>query len=331
MQPIKIIQIGMGPLGLKIAKMINERNGVETVAAVDINPDLSGQDLATLYGGASTGVKISNDLAATVAATQPDVAVLTTVSDMQRITSQVKSIINLGLPIVSTCEELSHPWEEAPKTAKEIDELAKVKGVAVLGTGVNPGFLMDSFPTTLTAVCQGVEHVRVNRYQDARYRRIPFQKKIGAGLTLEQFEQKKQEGTLRHVGLTESMQMLAKRMGWQLTKTEDIIKPIVADQLIETDAMTIPAGNAMGVEQFGNGYVGDEVKIKLHFRAAVGEPESYDEILITGTPNLHSKIHGGVNGDIATGAITINSIPRVLEARPGLRTMMDISPVSFFS
>jgi len=331
MQVIKILQIGMGPLGIKIAKMIHERNRVETVAAVDINPDLNGKDLGLLYGTRPSGVAISNDLAKEVARTQPDIAMLTTVSDMRRITPQIEAILDLGLPVVSTCEELSYPWEEAPEEASKIDALAKARGVAVLATGVNPGFLMDAFPTFLTAVCQHVERVRINRYQDAQFRRIPFQKKIGAGLTLEQFEQKKQEGTLRHVGLTESMQMLAKRMGWKLTKTEDIIAPIVAQDIIKTDAMTIAAGNATGVEQIGRGYVGDEVKIELHFRAAVGEPESFDEIKISGTPDLHSRIQGGVNGDIATGAIVINAIPRVLEASPGLKTMMEIYPVSFFS
>jgi len=331
MRTIKILQIGIGPLGIKIAKMINERNGVETVAAVDISEDLNGKDLGLICGNEPSGIAISSNLIKEVARTKPDIAVLTTVSGMQRITSQIEAILQLGLPIVSTCEELCYPWEEAVEAANKIDTLAKSHGVAVLSTGVNPGFLMDAFPIFLTAVCQNVEHVHINRYQDAQYRRIPFQKKIGAGLTLEQFEQKKKEGTLRHVGLTESMQMLAKRMGWQLTKTEDIIAPIVAQEMIETDAMNIAPGNATGVEQIGRGYIGNEVKIKLHFRAAVGEPESFDEIKISGTPDLHSRIQGGVNGDIATGAIIINAIPRVLEATPGLKTMMEISPVSFFS
>lgn len=330
MHTIRILQIGMGPLGVKIAKMIHQRSGVETVAAVDISADLNGKDLGFLHGTVPSGIAISNDLKKEAARAQADIVVLTTVSDMQRITAQLETILQLGLPVVSTCEELSHPWEEAPEAASKIDALAKANGVAVLGTGVNPGFLMDAFPIFLTAVCQHVEHVRINRYQDAQYRRVPFQKKIGAGLTLEQFDQKKKEGTLRHVGLTESMQMFAKRMGWQLTKTEDIIAPIVAEKIIKTNAMTIVAGNATGVEQIGRGYVGDELKIELHFRAAVGEPESFDEIKISGTPDLHSRIQGGVNGDIATGAIVINSIPRVLEASPGLKTMMEIHPVSFF-
>ena len=330
MNSIKIIQIGMGPLGIKIAKMIAERNAVETVAAVDINPGLKGKDLGQLCDAAISGVTISNNLAEAVKKFNPDVAVLTTVSDMHRIVPQIEAIVNLGLPVVSTCEELSHPWDESPQLAKQLDELAKNNKVAILATGVNPGFMMDALPAFLTAVCMGVDKIRVNRFQDAQFRRLPFQKKIGAGLTLEEFEQKKQAGTLRHVGLTESMQMIARRMGWQLDKTEDIINPVVAEKQSVTKAMAIEEGQARGVRQVGRAYINGELKIELVFQAAVGEPESYEEIFIEGKPSIHSRIPGGVNGDIATGAITINSIPRVLEATPGLKTMMEIAPVTFF-
>ena len=330
MQAIRIVQIGMGPLGIKIAKMIAERKGVTTVAAVDINPALQAKDLGELCGSPANDVRIESDLAAAVKRTRPDIAVLTTVSDVQRIANQVKAIVELGLPIVSTCEELSHPWDEAPEQAQKMDEWAKANQVAILGTGVNPGFLMDALPTFLTAVSQGVEQITVRRYQDAQFRRIPFQQKIGAGLSLAAFEEKKKAGTLRHVGLTESMQMIARRMGWQLDKTEDVISPVIAETQIETEAMTIPKGYAVGVRQVGRAFVDGEVKIELQFQAAVGEAESFDEISIAGQPNIQSRIAGGVNGDIATGAITINAIPRVLEASPGLKTMMEISPVSYF-
>jgi 4-hydroxy-tetrahydrodipicolinate reductase len=208
---------------------------------------------------------------------------------------------------------------------------AKKNQVAVLGTGVNPGFLMDSLPTFLTAVCQDVQRITVHRIQNAAFRRIPFQKKIGAGLTLEQFENKKKEGTLRHVGLTESVQLIASRMGWQLSKTEDILVPVIADREIITDTMKIPVGYAAGVQQIGKGYVGDEDKIILVFRAAVGEPDPQDSIEIKGTPTIKSIIEGGVHGDVATCAITINALKQIILSQPGLRTMADISLVSFFS
>ena len=328
---MNILQIGLGPLGLKIANFIAERPGLTTSAAVDKNPNLIGKDLGELAGGKPSGVAVTGSVSAAVVKNKPDVAVLTTVSDMVSITPQIEEILAHGIPVVSTCEELSFPWEAAPELAKRIDAVAKAAGVAVLGTGVNPGFLMDALPTFLTAVCQDVKAVTVKRYQNAQFRRIPFQKKIGAGLTLKQFEHKKQDGSLRHVGLTQSMQLIAWRMGWKLDKTEDIISPVVAKKEIMTDAMTVPAGYATGVRQIGNGYVNGVVKIKLEFQASIGEPESYDEVIIDGTPRIQSKIAGGVNGDVATCAITLNAIPQVLRSTPGLKTMMDVAPVSFYA
>ncbi len=328
---IKVLQIGLGPLGQKIGRYISERKGVTTIAAVDKNPQLIGQDFGSLCGLTASGFPVQESVASAIAAQKPDVAVLSTVSDMERITGQLEEIIKHGIPIVSTCEELSYPWECAPELANRIDEVAKANNVAVVATGVNPGFLMDSLPSFLTAVCQDVESVNINRYQDAQYRRIPFQQKIGAGLSLEDFEAKKKSGTLRHVGLTESMQLIANRMGWKLDKTEDIIEPVIAQEEIKTKDLTVAKGDALGVMQTGRAYVGDELKISLQFKAAIGVPESYDEIQIKGNPNINSKINGGVNGDVATCAITINAIPQILRSTPGLKTMADIPLVAFFS
>ena len=330
MQTIKVIQIGLGPLGLKIANMIADRRGVETVAAVDINPALSGKKLGDLCANPAIDVQIENDLEKAVEKAKPDIAVLTTVSDLERIVSQLEAIAKLGLPIVSTCEELSYPWDVNRKLAEQIDSIAKKHQVAVLATGVNPGFLMDALPMTLTAVCQEVSKITVRRFQDAQFRRIPFQKKIGAGLDLRAFSEKMHAKTLRHVGLTESMHMIASRMGWQLDRTEDNISPVIAKEELKTAAMTIPKGNATGVRQEGRGYQNGVLKVELIFQAAVGEVESFEEVIIEGNPPIHSKIKGGVNGDIATGAIVINAIPVVLNASEGLKTMADIPPVTFF-
>lgn len=330
MKNINILQIGIGPLGVKIAQFIEDRAGLKTIAAVDKAPDLIGRDLGEVCGSAKSGVRIQSNIAEAIKKKKPDVAVLTTVSDMKRIVPQIEEILAHGIPVVSTCEELSFPWKTAPKLAKRLDEAAKAHGVAVLGTGVNPGYLMDALPVFLTAVCQDVKSVTVSRFQNAQFRRIPFQKKIGAGLSLADFQQKIEDGSLRHVGLTESMHLIAHRMGWKLDRTEDLISPVVAKQKIETPAMTITKGNATGVRQEGNGYVNGEVKIRLIFQATVGEKESYDEVVIDGTPGIRSKIEGGVNGDVATCAITLNAIPQLLRSTPGLKTMVDVAPVSFF-
>lgn len=331
MDEIKVIQIGMGPLGIKIADFISQRKGIITVAAIDKNPNLIGTTLNSLKANLSHEITIESELETSVKNSAPDVAILTTVSDMERITPQILEILKLGIPIVSTCEELSYPWKTAGSLAHQIDQIAKKHHVAVLGTGVNPGFLMDSLPSFLTSVCQSVESVSVSRYQNAAYRRISFQKKIGAGLTLTEFENKKKEGTLRHVGLTESMQFIAAGLGWELDKTKDSISPVIAAEDINVNGSQVIKGCASGVCQIGKGYIDGEVKVTLTFQAAIGEMESYDEVEIKGSPNIKSRITDGVNGDIATCAITINATKQILKAQPGLRTMADIPLPSYFS
>ena len=177
MKTINVLQVGLGPLGIKTASFINERNHIQTVAAVDKNPDLIGKDLGKLSGDSPSGIIIVGSVAEAIKDKEIDLAVLTTVSDMERITPQIEEILDFGIPIVSTCEELAYPWDESPELAKRIDEKARSKNVGVVGTGVNPGFLMDSLPTFLTAPCQKVESIEINRFQNAQYRRIPFQKK----------------------------------------------------------------------------------------------------------------------------------------------------------
>ncbi len=332
MKNYRVIQVGLGPLGSKIAQFIQARACATTVAAIDRKAELLGKDLGELTGGAPTGLHIRDDLGNAIRETRPDVAILTTVSDMLRITPQIEELVAMGIPVITTCEELSYPWDCAPDLAGRIDAAAKANSVAVVGTGVNPGFLMDSLPTFLTAVCQQVDFVQVNRFQDAKERRLPFQHKIGAGLSPEAFERRRLDGSLRHVGLTESMQFIAHHLGWKLARTEDIIEPVIAERVYSANGVTVPQGHARGVRQTGNGFdAAGNVRIKLVFQATIGEADSYDEIIIKGEPELTSRIPGGVNGDIATCAISINAIPRILQALPGLRTMADIPLVSYFT
>ena len=208
--------------------------------------------------------------------------------------------------------------------------MAKKAKVAVLGTGVNPGFVMDALPIMLTGVCERVEAIRVDRIQDARIRRLPFQQKIGAGLTREQFQKKVDDGSVRHVGLAESVSMIADALGWKLDRITDEIQPKIATETVASEFLAVDAGYVCGIIQDGIGYRGGEPVITLHMEAYLGAPESYDSVTISGSPAITSKVAGGVHGDIATTSIVVNSLPKVLEVAPGLHTMRDMPLPSFF-
>lgn len=328
MNPIRIAQFGLGPIGAVVTRYLLERGGFEIVAAVDLAPALQGVDLGQVAGlPKPLGLPISDDVGAALATSGAEVAIVTTTSSLVRAQPLLMRIAQAGLHIVSTCEELAYPWVTQPDIARDLDAAARQAGVAILSTGVNPGFLMDTLPLVLTGVCQDVRAVRVERIQDARPRRVPFQIKIGAGLTVAQFEAKVAAGGVRHVGLTESMHMIAGALGWTLARTEDRIAPVIADEPMQVGEIAIEAGGVRGVSQLGLGYVGSETPITLVFRAAIGEPTSYERIVIEGTPGIDMTLAGGVNGDVATGAIVVNAARAISGARPGLRTMADMPVV----
>lgn len=328
---INTVHVGIGPLGQKVLRYAVERGCFNIVGAVDFHPEIAGKDLGQVCGIKPLGITVRDNLADAIEGKSVDVALLTTVSSIAALESQVAGLANAKLNVVSTCEELFFPWRTNPDVAKRIDDICLQNGVACVGTGVNPGYLMDLLPTVLSGLCQNVKKVEVWRVQDASMRRIPFQQKIGAGLTLEQFESMRDAGTLRHVGLLESVDFIAERFGWKLDKRTECLEPVIAESQIDTGYQPIYKGMACGVHQVGRGFVGDREVITLHFRAAVGELESYDQIHIDGEPQIKSRIAGGVNGDIATCAITLNTVRSILQATPGLKTMAQIPPISFFN
>jgi 4-hydroxy-tetrahydrodipicolinate reductase len=328
---IRVIQYGLGPIGCQSVRYLIERAHFDLVGAVDADPQKVGNDVGRLAElPKPLGLSVTDDSAKLLSDVYADVVVLTTTSSLEEIRPQVMEIVSHGKNVVSTCEELMYPWLTNPSVAREIDSVAKEHNVSVLSTGVNPGFLMDFLPLAMTGICRDVKKVTVERVQDAQYRRVPFQKKIGAGLTVGEFEEKVKEGNLRHVGLTESLHLVASRLRWELDRTEDIVEPVISTQPVVTENRTIEPGRALGVNQIGRAYVDNKEVITLVFRASIGEPDPRDRILIQGNPDIDMAIRKGVNGDTATCAIIVNAIPVVIQAPPGLRTMADITPISFF-
>ncbi|MFC2052131.1 dihydrodipicolinate reductase [Chloroflexota bacterium] len=322
---LRLVQIGLGPIGAKICQLVLDKEGIEIVGACE-KTNL-GKDVGEIIDlGGRLNVMLVEDVNKALRA-KPDIAIHSTVSSLIQTRDQLVPVIKAGVNVVSTCEELVYPWHKQSEIAKELDTLAKSNDVTLLGTGVNPGFCMDFFPIVMTGVCQDVEHIRVSRVQDARSRRLPFQKKIGAGCTINAFEELKASEQIRHVGLQESADMIAAAMGWKIDEYIESVIPIIADKEVSSEYLVIKAGQVAGVEQIAIGKLKGKEIIKLEFRAYLGAPESYDAVYIAGTPNMEVVVKGGIQGDIATASMVVNALPRVLAAHPGLLTMKDLPPV----
>jgi hypothetical protein len=329
--PVRVVHVGLGPIGSAIARQVVGRAGLLIAGAVDLDPAKAGRDLGDVIAlGRRVRVIVGDDLSRVLRSARADVAVHCTSSSLRVVAPQLIELMRAGLPIVSTTEELAYPWRAHARLAREIDAAARRAGVAVLATGVNPGFAMDALPIMMTAVCARVDRVTVTRVQDARIRRLPFQMKIGAGLTRAAFAARVAAGSVRHVGLAESLAMIADALGWRLDRITDDIRPKIARDAVRSDFLEVPAGRVCGIVQDGVGYRNGVALIRLHMEAYLGAPQTYDAISIDGSPDLRATFDGGIHGDIATASIAVNSIPKVLAATPGLHTMRDLPLPSFF-
>jgi 2,4-diaminopentanoate dehydrogenase len=329
MDKIRAVQFGCGPIGCAVAKVALQRQDIELVGAVDIDKAKVGKDLGEILGiDKKLGVAVTDDMDKLFGKNKVDVVFHQTSSSLKTVTPQLIKLLGFKVNIVSTTEELSFPYAKQAKLAEEIDKAAKANKVTVLSTGINPGFLMDTWPLFMTGVCQKVNKVKAVRIQDAKPRRLPFQKKIGAGCTTKEFQKLVEAGTLRHVGLPESCAMIAAGLGWKLDDISEDIMPIIAQEKVQSQYITVEPGQASGVRQVARGLRGKEEVVTLEFEASLGAPESYDAVYITGTPNLEVVVKGGTHGDIATSAIVVNAARRVVEAPPGLLTMKDLPIVT---
>lgn len=321
---IPVVQYGLGPIGCATARLVNERAGLVLVGGVDIDPSKVGRDVGDVIGlPHSLGIPVTSSLTECLRRAAAEVVVHTTSSYFDLFKEQIVEILGLGLDVVSTSEELVFPWISHEPEAKEIDACAKEFGKTVLGTGVNPGFVMDSLPLYLTGICQHVARIDVKRIINASLRRGPFQLKIGAGLTVGEFEHRMASGRMGHVGLPESMEMVFHTLGKSLVTFETELEPLVADRLITTQFVSVEPGCVRGLKQTARGLTSDQEFMTLTFIAALEAQGEGDSIKISGHPSLDVEIKG-TNGDLATAAIAVNAIKRVRSAAPGLITMRDM-------
>ena len=327
---IRVIQYGLGPIGTAIARHVLEQPGLELAGCVDIDPAKAGKDAGEVLGlGRRLGLAVTHNLSEALAATGADLALHTTSSHFSQFKPQILEILAAGLDVVSTSEELSFPWKAHPEEAAQIDAAAKQAGRTVLATGVNPGFLMDTLPLGLTAICQRVDRIDVRRTIDASRRRGPFQAKIGCGMAAEDFRSQMDAGRMGHVGLPESVAMVFDTLGKKLVRYESTVEPLVADRRVASDYIEVPPGRVIGLRQQARAYDVEGEFLTLTFVAALGMEDEKDTIHITGRPDLEMTLRGA-NGDLATVAIATNAIRRAHDARPGLLTMRDLPIVTLW-
>jgi 4-hydroxy-tetrahydrodipicolinate reductase len=311
-----------------MARHVLERSGLELVGGVDVDPVKVGRDLGMVLGlSCSLGLAVVEDLGQVLLRTTADVALHATHSQVDLVKPQIIEILEAGLDVVSTAEELSFPWLAHPEEATQIDATARRMGKTVLATGVNPGFIMDTLPLALTAICQRVDHIDVTRVINASTRRGPFQAKIGSGMAVEEFEARIAAGKMGHVGLPESTGMVFHTLGRDLVRFESDVGPVVAGDPVETDYVRVEPGQVRGLRQVARGYTEEGEFLRLTFVAALDAENEGDTIRIAGHPNLEMKLQG-TNGDVATVAMVVNAIRRVMGAAPGLVTMPDLPVVT---
>lgn len=322
---IKVIHYGLGPIGCAMARLVAQRGNLQIVGAVDIDPNKIGKDLGEVANlGKNIGVIVKSSLDEVLQSTDAQIVVHTTASYFDLFKNQILDIVSKKLNVVSTAEELSFPWHHHATEAAEIDKAAQFNGVSVLATGINPGFLLDSLPLNITALSQKVDKIDLRRAQNASTRRGPFQKKIGAGMSVEEFNAAMATGRMGHVGLPESMAMIFSAFNKKLIEYKEKIEPVVAKKRVVTDFFDVPKGKCVGLHQTAEGIdENGQVFCSMTFLAFLGSKEDCDTLQIFGTPNLKVTLEG-TNGDIGTVAITINAIKRVVAAPAGLLTMKDL-------
>lgn len=327
---IRVVQYGLGPIGAGIVRLMREKQALEIIGAIDKDPEKAGRDLGELVGApdAPWGIPVSAE-AGPVLGQNADVVIHSTSSILKDVAGQLLECIEAGSCIISTCEELAYPFRKYPELSKKLDAEAKEWGVALVGTGVNPGFVMDKLVLTLAAVSQRVDAARAVRIVDASKRRLPLQKKIGAGLAIEEFREKAAAGIIKHQGLPESVAMVADGLGLPVEEITETIEPVVAKEKVITEFLEVEPGQAAGVHQIARGFGNGKELVYLELQMYVGARQSRDTVELRGEPEISLTIPGGTHGDVATAAVVVNCIPAILAAPAGLRTSRDL-PMCFF-
>ncbi len=321
---MKVVQIGLGPIGIAISRLVLQQPGWNLVAAVDTDPAKQGHDLGDVLG-------LEQQLGLTVAAQLPtcappdiDIAFLTTVSTFPDILPTLEGLVKAGIDVVASSEELFFPHYRYPEQTAVLDALAKQHHVSILGTGINPGFIMDTLVLVLTSVCQHITRIAVTRVVNATGRRPSLHKKIGIGLSPDVFAEEAAQHRVGVVGLVDSVAFLAHVLHWHMDDVKERFVPVITDKPLKLAHDQIEPGHVCGVRHLVKGVRQGKEVISLDLRMYLEAENTRDTIYIEGLPTLETTIKSTDMGDVAAAGLLVNMCPLVRQAAPGLLTMADL-------
>jgi 4-hydroxy-tetrahydrodipicolinate reductase len=325
---LNVIVVGMGPIGINAARAVNDDTNMKLVGMVDVDPNKLGKTLDQLDAKSkSAGPSVSKSIRE-AAGGGANIAIVTTTSKFDRMAPTLRECISNKLHVVSSCEEMSWPRYLHAKLSDEIDAEAKRAGVAMVGTGVNPGFVMDLLPVVLSSMVSYVTGVKVTRKLDASKRRRPLQEKVGATMTPEHFKGLAAKGEIGHQGIRESVAMIAAGLGRVVESgsVKTTLDPVIAEREMPSLLGPIKSGMVRGMRNTAR-WSGQNLSIELDLTMAVGEPDAQDRVELAGPVPLTLIIPGSTPGDTATVASLINCAKMIGNVTPGLKTMLDMPPV----
>lgn len=318
---IPVVVAGLGYFGRAIARAVLVTPDLRLVGAIDPDPEAAGRKLETVLGMTAPDVRVAADNSA-LAAARGGVLLQASSSFLLEVKPQIEQAVRSGLSVVSTCEELAYPWLRHEREAEALDRLCEKNEVAVLATGVNPGFALDRLPALLSQVTGAVRHVRASRVVDVLRRRPALQRKAGAGLTEEAFEEAVNGGSVGHLGLAESAALAALGCGLDVDEVEEEIDPVFADQDLD-GAVMVRKGQVSGVRQLARGYSDDREVVRLEVVMALGIEHPRDEVELDAEPPLRLVVPGGISGDEATVWAVVHAATAITLLR-GLVTVLDL-------
>jgi 4-hydroxy-tetrahydrodipicolinate reductase len=321
---IPVVLTGLGEIGQAIARAAIARPDLRIVAVVDPHPSFVGRPLADVLGTAAPALTIAEDLAEVASAARGGVVLQATRSRFDDVLPDLQEAVGAGLHVVSTCEELAWPWLRHEEEAAALDRLCHERNVAVLGTGVNPGFVLDRLPAVLSQVTGPVRHVRGVRVVDVARRRAALQRKVGVGLDERAFHDAAERGAIGHVGLAESAALVAEGcVGLEEYEVDEDIVPLVAEE-DAVGAVPVRAGQVAGLHHEARVFAEDGREVvRLELTIALGAEDPRDEVALDADPPVRIVVPGGIFGDTATAHAAVNAVVAVVELR-GIVSVLDL-------